>query len=644
MTPDPAFAVWITGLPASGKSTLARALAEELARRRTRVCVLESDALRKILTPAPRYDEAERETFYGAVAHFAEILTGHGVPVVIDATGNRRAYRDRARHRIPNFLEVYVECPLPVCLSRDPKGIYRRGIEGTAPGVPGLSAEYEPPLRPDLVVRGDREDPGDAARTIVKILAARGLLEEWRILEANDLSARILAALRRRSGLRAFLLRLGSAAEAAGGSLWLVGGFVRDIAEGSRGRDIDLLVTGVGFDRLGRILRALPAGELGIRRIVRAGRQFPVYRISPEWAGGVIDVTPPRIPNDGNRGSGKPAMSREEAEAWEDASHRDFTMNSILFRLLSRKGRLHGKLFDPFGGIRDLRRNRIRGVGDPAERFREDPVRILRAIRLKNERPGSTIERSTWAALCSGSASLPGSCPGERIYAELSRSLSTDPSRTLSDLHRAGILARLLPEIPDWGAGPLDRTKRRYRFLEDSMGRPLPETLSLAVLLVDVAERESSPQFPRGKEAGGPGIAGRGIRLPGTEAAARRLHLPGPRRVVRMLADLCRLARLGSSPTPQAMAEAILARQPEPDHLLALYTAACRAAGRRETDVRAMRRKAARTPALLSGADLVAAGVPAGPRVEKILLAVREATLAGTVAGRNEALQLAARL
>lgn len=461
---------------------------------------------------------------------------------------------------------------------------------------------------------------------------------------ANDLSARVLAALRRHRRLRAFLVHLGSAAESAGGSLWIVGGFVRDIAEGSRGKDLDLLVTGIRFARLGRILRGLPAGKLGIRRIVQAGKRFPVYRISPEWGDGMIDVTPPRFPSTGERRTGKPAMSREEAEAWEDALRRDFTMNSILFRILPRKGRLHGELFDPFGGVRDLRRNRIRGVGDPADRFREDPVRILRAIRLKNERPGSTIERSTWAALRRGSDSLPGSCPGERIYAELSRSLFADPSRTLSDLQRAGILARLLPEIPDWGAGPLDRTKRRYRFLEDSMGRPLPESLSLAALLVDVAEREASTQFPRGKTPGGPGIAVRGIRLPGTEAAARRLCLPGPRRIRRMLTELHGLNRLRDSSTPQAMAETILARQPEPDHLLALYSATCHAAGRRETDVRAMRRKASRTPPLLTGADLVGAGVPAGPRVEKVLLQVREATLSGTIAGRNEALQLAARL
>jgi poly(A) polymerase len=451
-------------------------------------------------------------------------------------------------------------------------------------------------------------------------------------LEADDLSARILAALRRRSGLRAFLVHLGSVAESAGGSLWVVGGFVRDIAEGSAGRDIDLLATGVGFDRLGKILRRLPAVPLGIRRIVRAGKQFPVYRIFPVWGGGVIDATSPRNPNAGKRGSGMPALSREEADAWGDASRRDFTVNGILFRILPRKGRLYGTLFDPFGGVRDLRRNLIRGIGDPAERFREDPVRILRAIRLKNERPGSAIERSTWGALRRGSAFLPGSCPQERIYAELSRSLSADPSRTLTDLHRAGILARLIPEIPEWGAGPLHRTKRRYRFLERLVGRPLPEPLSLAALLVDVAEREAFPP------------PSRDIRLPNTEAAARRLHMPGPRRIVRLLGDLCRLARLEKSATPRATAEAILARQPEPDHLIALYAAACRAVGRRETDLRAMRRKANRTPVLLSGADLVAVGVPAGPRVEEILLAVREATLSGTVVSRNEALHLAVRL
>lgn len=178
MKTEPGFAVWITGLPASGKSTLAAALSRELSSRGANIAVLESDALRKILTPSPRYDEEERAVFYGAVAYMGRLLTDHGVSVIFDATANRRAHRDRAREGIARFLEVYVECPLDVCLSRDPKGIYRRGIAGEASGVPGLQAEYEPPLSPDVVVRGDREDPRDAARRISAVLAARGYLDD----------------------------------------------------------------------------------------------------------------------------------------------------------------------------------------------------------------------------------------------------------------------------------------------------------------------------------------------------------------------------------------------------------------------------------------------------------------------------------
>lgn len=168
------FAVWITGLPASGKSTVAAALAEELSTRGIRVAVLESDALRRFFTPHPRYSEEERDIFYGAMAHVGRILTEHGVPVIFDATANRRVYRDRARQQIPRFVEVHVDCPLDVCLARDPKGIYRKAREGEATTVPGMQSEYEPPEKADVVVHGDREGPQVAARRIVATLVEKG--------------------------------------------------------------------------------------------------------------------------------------------------------------------------------------------------------------------------------------------------------------------------------------------------------------------------------------------------------------------------------------------------------------------------------------------------------------------------------------
>jgi adenylylsulfate kinase len=172
----PAFAVWLTGLPASGKSTVARALAAELACRGIRAAVLESDAVRREITPRPKYNDEERDAFYATLAYLARVLVLHGVPVIVDATANRRAYRDRARDAIPRFLEVYVRCPLAVCRARDPKGIYRRGAEGTVQDVPGVSAPFEPPLMPEVVVDGEREDPAAAARRIVSALEKQGSL------------------------------------------------------------------------------------------------------------------------------------------------------------------------------------------------------------------------------------------------------------------------------------------------------------------------------------------------------------------------------------------------------------------------------------------------------------------------------------
>jgi adenylylsulfate kinase len=171
-----AFAVWVTGLPASGKSTLAAELARQIRENGIKVTVLESDALRKMFSVQPRYDDQDREYFYGSLAFIGRVLTDHGISVIFDATANRRAYRDRARQQISRFIEVFVDCPLDTCIQRDPKGIYRKAREGQATHVPGLQAPYEPPESPDVTIRGDRDDPADAARKVIAVLLAKGFV------------------------------------------------------------------------------------------------------------------------------------------------------------------------------------------------------------------------------------------------------------------------------------------------------------------------------------------------------------------------------------------------------------------------------------------------------------------------------------
>ncbi len=171
---QPAFALWLTGLPASGKSTIARALRGQLAARGIGVAVLESDALRPILAPNAGYTPPERDQFYRQLAGLGTLLTRNGVPVIFDATANRRAHRDQARAQIPQFAEVHVATPLATCIERDPKGIYRQSSQGAASTVPGVQDAYEPPAHPDLVIDAAHEAAEESARRIVALLEQRG--------------------------------------------------------------------------------------------------------------------------------------------------------------------------------------------------------------------------------------------------------------------------------------------------------------------------------------------------------------------------------------------------------------------------------------------------------------------------------------
>lgn len=163
------FAVWLTGIPASGKSSITRELVKRLRALQVPVVVLESDEMRKILTPGPAYSEGERDRFYGQMASFGGLITLAGVNVIFDATGNKRVYRDQARKLIKKFIEVYVRCPLEVCVRRDPKGIYADAALKKATTVPGVQTAYEPPLTPELTLDGQSPPTVSADRILDKL-------------------------------------------------------------------------------------------------------------------------------------------------------------------------------------------------------------------------------------------------------------------------------------------------------------------------------------------------------------------------------------------------------------------------------------------------------------------------------------------
>lgn len=169
------FAVWITGLPASGKSTIVAALRPQLEALGLSVEVLESDEVRRVLTPTATYSEAERDLFYRALAFTGSRLVAHGVTVIFDATATRRAYRDFGRSMIQRFIEVAVVCPLETCMQRDHKGTYQRGQHAESLTVPGLQEPYEAPLHPDMTIDTTATAAKEAAEKILALIAERFL-------------------------------------------------------------------------------------------------------------------------------------------------------------------------------------------------------------------------------------------------------------------------------------------------------------------------------------------------------------------------------------------------------------------------------------------------------------------------------------
>jgi adenylylsulfate kinase len=143
--------VWFTGLPASGKSTLAELVRAELGQHSRSAIVLDSDELRDILGNQD-YTPCGRDRFYEALGDLAIMLARQGHLVLVAATAPRRVHRDRVRAQVPGFVEVWVRTPLDVCQARDPKGLYARARAGDAPDLPGLGGDYEPPTMAEVVV------------------------------------------------------------------------------------------------------------------------------------------------------------------------------------------------------------------------------------------------------------------------------------------------------------------------------------------------------------------------------------------------------------------------------------------------------------------------------------------------------------
>jgi len=175
ITGHKACTIWMTGLPASGKSTLAVALEKELWDRGVHAYVLDGDNIRHGLNKDLGFSPEDRNENIRRIGEVAKLFTSAGVVNVTAFISPYRADRDQARKIMSDgeFIEVFVDCPVEVCEQRDPKGHYKKARAGEIPEFTGISAPYEPPLNPEIVIHTDREAEAQSVATILSYLEVK---------------------------------------------------------------------------------------------------------------------------------------------------------------------------------------------------------------------------------------------------------------------------------------------------------------------------------------------------------------------------------------------------------------------------------------------------------------------------------------
>lgn len=146
--------IWFTGLSGSGKSTLANALEVCLNESGVHTYLLDGDNLRHGLNANLGFDKPSREENVRRTAHVANLFVDAGIVVIATLISPFLEDRERARSIVSteSFREVYVECPLDVCMNRDPKGLYAKAKSGAIQEFTGVSSPYEPPINPEIKV------------------------------------------------------------------------------------------------------------------------------------------------------------------------------------------------------------------------------------------------------------------------------------------------------------------------------------------------------------------------------------------------------------------------------------------------------------------------------------------------------------
>jgi len=172
------FTIWFTGLPCCGKTTIANKVTEILKKRNYLVEQLDGDLIRQNFSSDLTFSKKDRDENIKRATFLAKMLSRNDVVVLASFVSPYRKQRRRARKEIKDFVEVYVRCPVKICMKRDVKGMYQQALEGKIKHFTGVDDPYEEPEHPELIVDTDIESVEESVGKVLRKIEELGYLKE----------------------------------------------------------------------------------------------------------------------------------------------------------------------------------------------------------------------------------------------------------------------------------------------------------------------------------------------------------------------------------------------------------------------------------------------------------------------------------
>lgn len=169
--------IWFTGLPSSGKSTIARILERRFKQGGLKCELLDGDVVRTNLSKGLGFSREDRDLNIKRIGFVAHLLTRNDVIAIASAISPYREVRDYNRRMIGNFVEVYVKCSIEECEKRDVKGLFKKARAGEITGFTGVDDPYEEPLHPEVVCDTEKESAEESAEKVIRKLEELGYLK-----------------------------------------------------------------------------------------------------------------------------------------------------------------------------------------------------------------------------------------------------------------------------------------------------------------------------------------------------------------------------------------------------------------------------------------------------------------------------------